>query len=143
MCIIGIFFLELLSIFFLELLRGADERMCGSVSRKTPGTHSINASCGNRCNECCDFIYFTGDGTEAQRGKRPAKVIQLHSHCPRSGAPRADPKGRICLMMAVVLGGLGRGRESWPGKTRKPSQLQLQVRFWSRWAHSDPVGEPR
>ena len=108
----------------------------------TPHQHQLLATGGMTYY----FVYFPGDGSEVQRGKRPAKVTQLHTVVPGRGGPLEQiqiPKVRISLIVAAVLGGLGRHVESGTGKTRKPSQLQLQARFCSGWAHSDPVGEPR
>lgn len=53
----------------------------GRLLAYIPSTPAV----GNRWNECYCFICFTGDGSEGQRGKRHARVTQLHSGCPRSG----------------------------------------------------------
>lgn len=69
---------------------------------------------------------FTGDGSEAQRGKKPAEVTQLDSRRPRSRSPRADPEVRVCLILAVPKGdwvGVGRA-----GQGRQGSRVRCSFR---------------
>lgn len=81
-----------MSIFLLELLRGSDEKACGSVCTGA-SRHPLH-KCQN-WDRCYYFVYFVGDGSGAREVKRLAKVTQLDSGYPWMGSPKADPQVRI------------------------------------------------
>ena len=120
-----------MSIFVLEPLRGSDERTCGKCLTEGSWHRLPKCQPDNRWDQCYYFLCFTGDGSEAQKGKRPAKVPRLYSDCPRLGSPKVDPEVGVCSILAVAKGdwvGMGRdlGRKDKEAESGATSGRVLQ-----------------